>query len=368
MAEKFEMDQISTMNDVENVEIAACQTEYEVLMSDDFAKWFGKILSMVDWSSEWWLPFPIGTYTDALNKIRSSESLNQEDQVSFLVLFGNEQFELIADKFLNKLAVGTSNVSKMRNFIRLMFNNEWQFAMEKWQRYFANVASDTLLKQESLKEVVSRLETEWFEKWASHIKQYGVINYTMEEDEEHNKNPLFDVCKAEWDNVELVDFLIKNGADKNLANKEWNSLYFAVQKRNVKIIELLHDLWVYKYAMFGTPPVLDDALTYLIKDCKGHEDTTLIKYFLDSWWFDDEETDHSRWGNRFLNATEEIKDKVVRNYVKWLLQKAIKTGKKNIKTWTVSIVKEVENSAPEETNGAASLSDQEQVISSTTVE
>jgi len=86
-------------------------------------------------------------------------------------------------------------------------------------------------------------------------------------------------------------------------------LFYATKARNVEIIKLLHGFeHLDKYATFGDPKNPDDALTYLIKDCRGLDDINLISYFLDQGWLIGQ-TNDKKFMRRLIDAPSAIRDK-----------------------------------------------------------
>lgn len=322
MTENFEMDQIQKMEDVSKVEIRLeeCQTEYEIFMSNDFAKWFEKVVNFYVEKYGKGDAEDVRGICKTLERMRNSEPIDELQKDKIMKLFEDSWFHTIANEFLRRLSAGKTNMAKMHKFMNLMLNDKGEFKMQYWQDYFRNITSDTLLKKDKLENVANRLEKENLQMdipmgvesgpyvdAVKMIKDYGVMNFTMEW-EERNFNPLFNVSRAKWDRVELADFLIAEGADMNLANKQGYSLSFATESRNKKIIEMLFAKGVEKHKSFGKDPKnQNDSLMLLLKGCRNHDDLNLVRYFLDNGWFFGKVTKQTWvWEDRYRNAAKEI--------------------------------------------------------------
>ena len=103
----LKLSEVQTMDDATKVNVKLCQTHYELVMSEDFAIAFEKILRLMDGLTEEYIQEMMAI----LKKIRSSEELTYKEGVAFHKLLNNPTFQKTGTDFVGHLTY------RIRNFI-----------------------------------------------------------------------------------------------------------------------------------------------------------------------------------------------------------------------------------------------------------
>lgn len=121
MNKKFSFDQIQTMDDVQKVDFKPCETQYEIIMSNDFYIAFEKVLKLTGRYSE----EEIQDFLRILAKIRASEELLYTEGTRFHKLLDDPTFQKIGNAFARNL------IKRMLSFIRHVYGKDFDDSLTK---------------------------------------------------------------------------------------------------------------------------------------------------------------------------------------------------------------------------------------------